>query len=62
MTVWILLVLGVKLSGDNRISYSDVFLFNSSQTCLEFKNTAETRLKSHFDKLEMDCRRKEINK
>ncbi len=60
--VYILLFLGTKAHNTTVDAYTETVVFSSAEACQNAKQVLEVKLRTKFDKINIDCRKKEVLK
>lgn len=60
--VYVLLFLGTKVSDKTADAYTNTEVFSTEASCNNFKQALEVKFRSKFDKIMVECKKKEVNK
>lgn len=60
--VYVLMFLGTKAHNTTVDAYTESVVFETSQSCNNMKQELEVKLRKKFDKIQIDCKRKEVIK
>lgn len=60
--VYVLLLLGTKANNVTVDAYSQIAVFSTETACEDTKQALEVKLRTKFDKLRIECKKKEVIK
>lgn len=60
--VYVLLFLGTKTENNQLNAYTNTEVFKTESACNDFKQELEVKMRKMFDKILVECKRKEVNK